>query len=86
MTGSKNPSTISFSASASGHSRLSLPTRFPLFRFLSTITTVVVKQKLHAPILNYNSYSVLMHISPTIHYNAGHSYTHYNTGADEFVA
>ena len=30
-----------------------------------------------------------MHISPTIHYNAGHSYkmnTHYNTGADEFVA
>ena len=30
-----------------------------------------------------------MHISPTIHYNAGHNYkinTHYNTGADEFVA
>ena len=30
-----------------------------------------------------------MHISPTIHYNAGHSYkinTHYNIGADEFVA
>ena len=31
-----------------------------------------------------------MHISPTVHYNAGHSYiqinTHYNTGADEFVA
>ena len=30
-----------------------------------------------------------MHISPTIHNNAGHSYimnTHYNTGADEFVA
>ena len=28
-----------------------------------------------------------MHISPTIHYNAGHSYkvnVHYNTGADEF--
>ena len=33
--------------------------------------------------------SVLMHISPTIHYNAGHNYKisiHYNTGADEFVA
>ena len=30
-----------------------------------------------------------MHISPTIHYNAGHSYkinTHCNTGDDEFVA
>ena len=30
-----------------------------------------------------------MHISPTIHYNAGRNYkinTHYNTGADEFVA
>ena len=27
-----------------------------------------------------------MHISPTIHYNAGHNYkinTHYNTGADD---
>ena len=40
--------------------------------------------------MNYNFFlSVLMHISPTIHYNAGHSYkinTHYNTGADEFVA
>ena len=30
-----------------------------------------------------------MHISTTIHYIAGHNYkinTHYNTGADEFVA
>ena len=36
-----------------------------------------------------NSIAVLMHISPTIQYNAGHSYkinTHSNTGADEFVA
>ena len=41
-------------------------------------------------ILNYNfSLSVLIHVSPTIQYIAGHSYiinTHYNTGADEFVA
>ena len=30
-----------------------------------------------------------MHISPTIHYDAGHNYkinARYNTGADEFVA
>ena len=40
-------------------------------------------------ILNYNFLSVLIHVSPTIQYIAGHSYkinTHYNTGADEFVA
>ena len=39
--------------------------------------------------LNYNflinPFSSDMHISPTIHYNAGHSYK-INTGADEFVA
>ena len=27
-----------------------------------------------------------MHISPTIHYNSYKMNTHYNTGADEFVA
>ena len=46
-----------------------------------------------AGILNYNflinPFSCDMHISPTIHCNAGHSYKikiHINTGADEFVA
>ena len=31
---------------------------------------------------------IIMHISPTIHYNVGHSYkiSIHNTGADEFVA
>ena len=42
-----------------------------------------------AGILNYNflinPFSSDMPISPTIHYNAGHSYK-INTGADEFVA
>ena len=40
-------------------------------------------------ILNYNflinPFSSDMHISLTLHYNAGHSYK-INTGADEFVA
>ena len=39
-------------------------------------------------ILLYCVLLVLMHVSPTIHYNAGHNYkinTH-NIGADEFVA
>ena len=42
-----------------------------------------------AGILNYNflinPFSSDMHFSPTIYYNAGHSYI-INTGADEFVA
>ena len=39
--------------------------------------------------VSFLTLSVLMHISPTIQYNAGHNYkisTHNNTGADEFVA
>ena len=39
--------------------------------------------------VSFLTLSVLMHISPTIQYNAGHSYkinTHYSTGTDEFVA
>ena len=36
---------------------------------------------------NFLTLSVLMHISLTLHYNAGHSYKiNKNTGADEFVA